>query len=162
MRLSDTIELFIKNMLADEMNEVELQRNDLASYFSCSPSQINYVLTTRFSPQHGYVITSKRGGGGCIRIARLHREAKDYVLYLLNDQIGQALSEQKAKLLVRQLQERGLISQKEAVLIAAAVDAKAISVPLSADIKDQLRAGLLKHMLMAAAAADTKEEDDDL
>ena len=65
MRLSDTIEQFIKNMISEEPQaEVDLKRNELAAYFHCAPSQINYVLSTRFTPDHGYVTSSQRGGGG--------------------------------------------------------------------------------------------------
>ena len=64
MRLSDSIESFIKDMLDDGSAEVELKRNELAEYFRCAPSQINYVLATRFSPDHGYLTESRRGGGG--------------------------------------------------------------------------------------------------
>ena len=71
MRLSDTIEQFIKDMMQREQQaEIDLKRNELAEYFHCAPSQINYVLATRFTPDHGYVITSQRGGGGYIRIVR--------------------------------------------------------------------------------------------
>ena len=70
MRLSDSIEQFIKDLLNEEATEVELKRNELAEYFGCAPSQINYVLATRFSPDHGYLTESRRGGGGYIRIVR--------------------------------------------------------------------------------------------
>ena len=66
MRLSDSIERFIKTLLEQEETEIELKRNELAEYFGCAPSQINYVLATRFTPDHGYVIESQRGGGGYI------------------------------------------------------------------------------------------------
>ena len=68
MRLSDSIESFIKTLITQEEPEVELKRNELAEYLGCAPSQINYVLATRFSPDHGYIIESRRGGGGYIRI----------------------------------------------------------------------------------------------
>ena len=73
MRLSDTIEHFIKELMTQEEPEVELRRNELAEYFSCAPSQINYVLATRFTPDNGYIIESRRGGGGYIRIVRIVR-----------------------------------------------------------------------------------------
>ena len=74
MRLSDAIEQFIKTMLTQEAPEVELKRNELAEYFNCAPSQINYVLATRFTPDHGYIIESRRGGGGYIRIFRMAQD----------------------------------------------------------------------------------------
>lgn len=72
--LSDSIEDFIKALMEDEQDQqqaIELRRNELAEHFQCAPSQINYVLATRFTPDHGYVIESRRGGGGYIRIMRL-------------------------------------------------------------------------------------------
>ncbi len=70
MRVSDLIEEFIKDLF-DENEYIEIQRNDLAQQFNCVPSQINYVISTRFKPSQGYYVESKRGGGGCIKIKRL-------------------------------------------------------------------------------------------
>src|SRR5690554_5485877 len=84
-RLSDIIEEFLKTLLTESEGELELQRNDLASYFECAPSQINYVLATRFTLNHGYYIESRRGGGGYIRITRLDLEKDDYLLQLLTE-----------------------------------------------------------------------------
>ena len=78
MRLSDAIEQFIKTMLTQEAPEVELKRNELAEYFNCAPSQINYVLATRFTPDHGYIIESRRGGGGYIRIFRMAQDTSEH------------------------------------------------------------------------------------
>ena len=69
--LSDCIEDFIKTLMEDETHEIELRRNELAEHFQCAPSQINYVLATRFSVDHGYIIESRRGGGGFVRIVRI-------------------------------------------------------------------------------------------
>lgn len=88
MRLSDSIESFIKQMLTDEEPEIELRRNELAEYFGCAPSQINYVLATRFSPDHGYMTESRRGGGGYIRIVRVVQDSSQQLLYLINQRIG--------------------------------------------------------------------------
>lgn len=71
MRISDTIEEFIKELFNDDDEYIEIQRNDLAEYFNCVPSQINYVIATRFKPSQGYYVESKRGGGGHIRIKKL-------------------------------------------------------------------------------------------
>ena len=90
MRLSDTIESFIKELLSQNETEVELKRNELAEYFGCAPSQINYVLATRFTPDHGYVIESRRGGGGYIRIMRVVKSGSQHLLYLIHERIGDA------------------------------------------------------------------------
>ena len=75
-QLSDSIEQFIKNLM-EEDRQIDLKRNELAQHFGCAPSQINYVLATRFSIDHGYVIESRRGGGGYVRIIRIQRIGPD-------------------------------------------------------------------------------------
>lgn len=94
-RLSDVIEEFIKTLLMESEGQLEVQRNELADYFECAPSQINYVLATRFSLNHGYYIESKRGGGGYIRIVRLDVDKNDYLHYLLREGIGSGISDRK-------------------------------------------------------------------
>ena len=108
MRLSDSIETFIKTLLAEDEPEVELKRNELAEYFGCAPSQINYVLATRFSPDHGYLIESRRGGGGYIRIVRIVQSGAQQLMYLINERIGDAIGEEEASRLVQQLTEQKL------------------------------------------------------
>lgn len=62
MRMSDMIEEFIKELFNEDDEYIEIQRNDLAEHFNCVPSQINYVISTRFKPSQGYYVESKRGG----------------------------------------------------------------------------------------------------
>ena len=124
MRLSDTIEAFIKALMDSEEQEqqtCELKRNELAEYFHCAPSQINYVLSTRFTPDHGYAITSQRGGGGYVRIVRISKAHMDGFTYFLRERIGDSVDEQRAMLICRQLKEQGLVTENEARLMAAAV-----------------------------------------
>ena len=102
MRLSDTIEQFIKTMLVEETQEIELKRNELAEYFNCAPSQINYVLSTRFTPDHGYIIESRRGGGGCIRIFRMKQSTGEQLLYLIHERIGDSIDAVSANHLIQQ------------------------------------------------------------
>ena len=78
--ISDVIEQFILQALADD-DLLQLSRNDLATFFSCAPSQINYVLSTRFTPEKGFMIESKRGGGGCINLIRLNDEKANVLKY---------------------------------------------------------------------------------
>ena len=151
MRLSDSIEQFIKTMLAQEEQEVELKRNELAEYFGCAPSQINYVLATRFTPDHGYIIESRRGGGGYIRIFRMQQDTGKQLVYLLNERIGDSISVLSANHLIQQLREREIVSSAEAALMAAAIAPQALSLPLPEELKDALRAKLLKSMLMETA-----------
>lgn len=151
MRLSDAIEQFIKTMLTQAEQEVELKRNELAEYFNCAPSQINYVLATRFTPDHGYIIESRRGGGGYIRIFRMGQDTGEQLLYLLNERVGDAIPALEASHLVMQLEERGFIGHCEAALMQAAISPQALSLPIPATMKDALRAKLLKAMMMEVA-----------
>ena len=151
MRLSDSIESFIKTLLTQEEPEVELKRNELAEYFGCAPSQINYVLATRFSPDHGYVIESRRGGGGYIRIVRVVQTGAQRLMYLTNERIGEAISEAEAVRLIHQLVEQGLVSAGEGEIMRAAVSAQAMAIPIPDSMKAALRARTLKTMLMTIA-----------
>ena len=151
MRLSDAIEQFIKTMLSQEAPEVELKRNELAEYFNCAPSQINYVLATRFTPDHGYIIESRRGGGGYIRIFRMAQDTSEQLIYLLNERVGDAIDVLSASHLVQQLLERELVTEGEAAMMNAALSPQALSLPLSAEMKDALRARILKNMLLEVA-----------
>ena len=151
MRLSDAIEQFIKTMLSQEAPEVELKRNELAEYFNCAPSQINYVLATRFTPDHGYIIESRRGGGGYIRIFRMAQDTSEQLIYLLNERVGDAIDALSASHLVQQLLERELVTEGEAAMMNAALSPQALSLPLSAEMKDARRARILKNMLLEVA-----------
>ena len=151
MRLSDTIERFIKAMLEEDAQEIELKRNELAEYFGCAPSQINYVLSTRFTPEHGYIIESRRGGGGCIRIFRMQQSTADQLLYMMNERIGDAIDQLSANHLIQQLLERGLVTRSEAALMLSAISSQALSLPVTSNMKDAFRAKILKSMLLEVA-----------
>ena len=151
MRLSDSIELFIKAMLTQDEYDVELKRNELAEYFGCAPSQINYVLSTRFTPDHGYIIESRRGGGGFIRIFRMRQDTSDQLSYMRNQRIGDSIDALTASHLIQQLQEREAVTPCEAALMNAAISDQALSLPLTAEMKDALRAKILKRMLIEVA-----------
>ena len=152
MRLSDAIETFIKEMMReDSEDEIELKRNELADYFHCAPSQINYVLSTRFSQDNGYITSSQRGGGGYIRIVRIRRSGNDHLAYLLSQRIGDRLDEQSSLALCRQLAELGIVSREEAETMYSAISPQALSVPLPQDLKDILRARIFRNMLLSLA-----------
>lgn len=154
MRLSDTIEEFIKMLLSQEETEVELKRNELAEYFNCAPSQINYVLATRFTPDHGYVIESRRGGGGYIRIVRVMEQPGQTLLYTVTERIGDAVTEVQAARLIEQLVERKALTASEGAVMRAALSAQALAVPIPENIKNAQRARMLKCMLTAVARQD--------
>ena len=146
-RLSDVIEQFIKTLLGESEGQLELQRNELADYFECAPSQINYVLANRFSVNQGYYIESRRGGGGYIRIMRMDVDKDDYLLYLLTEGIGSKLSEQSALQIIQRMDEQGYVSSRIAHLMKSAVSDKAIAIPST--LKDGIRASVLKSMITA-------------
>ena len=151
MRISDSIEQFIKEMLGEDSPEVELKRNELAEYFGCAPSQINYVLATRFSPSQGYLTESRRGGGGYIRIVRVVETGPQKMAYLVRDRIGDQLSEEEAQRIIAHLKDSGMANPEEAGMMFAALSARALAVPLSPEMKAALRARILKTMILALA-----------
>ena len=152
MRLSDSIESFIKTLLNEESTQVELKRNELAEYFKCAPSQINYVLATRFSPDHGYLTESRRGGGGYIRIVRVVESGSQRLMYLINERIGDSLEEEECLRLISQLKEQQIVTADEATLMASAVSTRAFGIPVPDAMKGVLRAKMMKSMLTTIAA----------
>jgi transcriptional regulator CtsR len=156
MRISDSIEHFIKDMLGEDSPEVELKRNELAEYFGCAPSQINYVLATRFSPDHGYLTESRRGGGGYIRIVRVVQAGSQRLMYLVNDRIGDSLEEEECIRLISQLKEQRIVTADEAALMASSISSRALAVPVPDALKNAMRAKMMKSMLMTIAARNRK------
>lgn len=149
-RLSDSIEEFIKGLISDtEEGEVLIQRNELANRFNCVPSQINYVISTRFSRDKGYFVESRRGGGGCIKICRISfiGESDEYVMGILTS-LGEAVSQHGAGLVLQSLFEKNIISEREAKLALSAVNDRTLALINPGD-RDRMRAELLKGMLMS-------------
>lgn len=146
-RLSDIIEEFIKEMF-QENNESELQikRNELANYFSCAPSQINYVLTTRFTEDKGYYIESKRGGGGCIIIRRIEFTNNKNLKQLIVDRIGNSITYDNAINIIDGLVEMAIITEREAIIMKIAINDRVFgNIDTS---KNMLRANILKNIIM--------------
>ena len=150
--LSDRIEEFIKEMMSEYEGMIELQRNELAEYFRCAPSQINYVLATRFSPEQGYMITSRRGGGGHIKVSRIMADENEYLMALISKLSGGEISQKEADQIIDGLMQLKIIQKSQEVVMKAAVADKAVKVP--ATIKNRLRANILKEMLLATLASD--------
>ena len=144
-QLSDSIEQFIKDLM-EEDRQIDLKRNELAQHFGCAPSQINYVLATRFSIDHGYVIESRRGGGGYIRITRITVDPKESIMHIVNS-IGKTLDSATARAMLTNMLQSGILDKKEARLIhAATANRTYASVPQ--EMRDTLRATVFKEMLM--------------
>ena len=142
--LSDSIEQFIKDLL-DADNRIEVKRNELAQYFSCAPSQINYVLATRFSMDRGYLVESRRGGSGYVRIIRITNGETDLLDSLLT-RIGSSIDEESAFAIAERLAELGILTYREACIVKAGLTMNALALPVSA--KDVLRAGVLKSQIV--------------
>ncbi len=147
-RLSDLIEAFIKQMINDMDGTVEIQRNELANMFNCVPSQINYVLETRFTSERGYYVESRRGGGGHIRIRRINFTPEDSYLMHSIASIGDRISQQTAEIFITNFIDYNAISEREGLLLKAAVNDKTLSA-VAPDVRDRVRASLLKNMLMS-------------
>ena len=150
MKLSNIIEDFINDMLRQaEAGEIELRRKELADRFSCVPSQINYVISTRFSPERGYLVESRRGGGGYIRISRVAYDSSGAKLMHVINSIGGAISAGSAEAIVKNCYDYDLITEREAKIIISALTEKAL--PLKQPAQDQIRARILKNMLVSVA-----------
>ena len=148
MKLTSLIEDFIKEMMAEEDGTIELKRNELASRFGCVPSQINYVISTRFSPERGYIVESRRGGGGYIKIQRVMPKPGNQMMHVVNA-IGDYVSYSDAAAIVRNCYDYDLITEKEARIILAAITEK--PMPIEQPQQDALRARMLKNILVAIA-----------
>lgn len=144
MRMSDIIEEFIKDLFDDE-EEIEIQRNDLAEHFNCVPSQINYVIATRFKPQQGYYVESRRGGGGHITIRKVNNTKSDYLMHIIKN-IGNSISNSEAEFLISDFLTYDLVNTKEAKLLRVATSDNVLDIPK--EYKDRLRANILKNMLL--------------
>ena len=144
MKLSNLIESFINEML-EESGVIELQRNELANHFNCVPSQINYVISTRFSPERGYIVESRRGGGGYIKITRAVPDKDNHIINLIN-LIGDSISFQNAHSILRSLYEYELLTEREAKLLLSAISDN--SIPVSQPHRDIIRSKMFKNILI--------------
>ena len=146
MKLSDAIADMILNMFDDNTSTIQIQRNDLAQQLGCVPSQINYVITSRFTPEQGYRIESRRGGGGYIMITRA--ATKENALMSLVNSIGNSIDEKSAKANIYNLHYQGLLSDKAGRIMMSVVTDNNFK-GVETEIKNQIRASLLKQMLLA-------------
>lgn len=144
-RISDIIAKLINDMIEEEKDkEIIIQRNELADKFNCAPSQINYVLTTRFTTEKGYVIESRRGGGGYIIIKRIEYN-KESKLEKINRSIGNSLTYSSAVLLLEHLYDINLISRREVEIIKISINDRTLSY---SENKNKVRADILKSIIM--------------
>lgn len=148
-RISDLIEKFINELIEQGEGAIEIQRNEMASHFDCAPSQINYVLMTRFTTERGYIIESRRGGGGSIKISRVTIEKEAYLLNMLANKIGSSINKESAFELAEALYKQQLIDRQQMKLMKAALDDTTLSL-LQRPFRDRVRAELLKALILAA------------
>lgn len=145
MRMSDIIEDFIKELLEEQDEAIEIQRNELAEHFNCVPSQINYVISTRFKPSQGYYVESKRGGGGHITIKKVNNSKEDYIMHIINN-VGKELTANEVDILISDFMSYDIINKKEARLLKVATSDNVLQ--LQKDLKDKVRARIFKNMLL--------------
>ncbi|WP_027633510.1 CtsR family transcriptional regulator [Clostridium hydrogeniformans] len=142
-RLSDVIEDFIKSLLEENNREIQIQRNELANKFSCAPSQINYVLTTRFTTDKGYVIESRRGGGGYIVIRQIKYNNNNLMMLILN-KIGESITYSNSVALIEGIIELGLITEREGEIIKISINERILDF---CHDKNRQRALILKSII---------------
>ncbi len=145
MNVSDVIERFLLDTLGDELS-VNFNRNELATYFAVAPSQINYVLSTRFTPERGYVIESRRGGGGSVTLIRMSESADDVLMGYIDKTLSDGIEYGKACQVLERLTVDGVFTANEAQLIKATISDKALLAPTVA--KNKLRGAILKNVLL--------------
>jgi len=147
MATSDLIADFILSAIENSTSGfAELQRSNLAERFSCVPSQINYVISTRFSPERGYIVESRRGGGGYIRITRVRQSPRELIMHTVNA-VGDRLDPGTAAAFVSNICAAGIIDNTTARLILTAVGNNALR-PIAPGDRDTVRASIFKYMLV--------------
>ena len=134
------------DMLNECDGNAEIQRNELAGLLGCVPSQINYVISSRFTPEQGYIVESRRGGGGYIRITRVTADRRVAIMHIVNS-IGNRISSASAETILSNMSGSDMISEYERLLISSALSDKAYS-SIPQENRDILRAAIMKNMLI--------------
>ena len=147
MRMSDLVAQYILDMLEEQNGSAEIKRNELAGDLGCVPSQINYVITSRFTPEQGYIVESRRGGGGYIRISRVKMDRGTAVMHIVNS-VGNNLDKAAAEAMLNNMLSTQMLELNIAKVIAAALSDSSLK-SVEQDKRDALRADLFKNMLLA-------------
>lgn len=154
--ISDLIENYLKQIINNSHNElVEIKRSELAERFECVPSQINYVISTRFTVEKGYLVESKRGGGGYIRIIKVRTSDQLELIDHLSQLIGRQIAQSAAEDIIARLYEEDVITKREGNLMLSVIDRSIININLP--YRDELRARILKAMLATLKYEETDE-----
>ena len=126
MRMSDLVAQYILDMWEQQDGSAEIQRNELAGSLGCVPSQINYVITSRFTPEQGYIVESRRGGGGYIRISRVKMDRGTAIMHIINS-VGSSFDKASAEAMINNMLQRQMIDLQSAKLIAAALSDRTLA-----------------------------------
>lgn len=144
--ISDVIEQYLKQIFKQAAQDaIEIKRSEIADQFQCVPSQINYVINTRFTIEKGYIVESKRGGGGYIRIIRVKHQDKSELIDEIIEMINPAVTQQAAVDVLERLLEEELITGREAKIMLSALGRNTLAIQLP--LRDELRARILTTML---------------
>ena len=154
MKMSDIVAQYIMRMLDETDGNAEIQRNELANTLGCVPSQINYVITSRFTPEQGYIVESRRGGGGYIRITRVTTDRRVAIMHIVNS-IGDRISSSSAYTILSNMSDRGMITEYVRILISSALSDKAYS-SITQEKRDILRAAIMKNMLITLVVLENR------
>lgn len=141
--ISDTIEKFILQAISGD--SLNISRNELADFFNVSPSQINYVLSTRFTYARGFITESRRGGGGYVKIVKIEPTKDDYLHNILCNELKQSIDYPKSLQILDNLESRSLIDEKEYSIIKSAISPKSLKMPIA--YEDEMRAKILRNIL---------------
>lgn len=150
MRMSDLVAKYIMEMLDEQNGSTEIQRNELAGSLGCVPSQINYVITSRFTPEQGYIVESRRGGGGYIRISRVKMDRGTALMHIINS-VGKTLDKATAEAMLNNMLQQKMIDMQSAKIIAAALSDRTLT-QVEQDKRDLIRADLFKNMLLTLSS----------
>jgi transcriptional regulator CtsR len=147
MLITDKIAKMIEEMLEQQNGTAEIRRNDFANRVGCVPSQINYVISSRFSNDHGYIVESRRGGGGYIKITRVRMEKSEYIMHMFAT-VGNALDTSTLRAYLISLTENGIIGEKEAKIYAALLSDTALGAETDRILRCVIRADMFKTLLL--------------
>ncbi len=146
MRMSDLVAQYILEMMETQNGIAEIQRNELAGSLGCVPSQINYVITSRFTPEQGYIVESRRGGGGYIRISRVKMDRGTALMHIINS-VGNTLDKATAEAMLNNMLSRQMLELQSAKIIASALSDRTLT-HIEQEKRDLIRADLFKNMLL--------------
>ena len=146
MNLSDVITQAILETLERSDGSIQIQRNEFANRIGCVPSQINYVITSRFTPEHGYIVESKRGGGGYIKIVKISSDPYNTIMHVVNS-IGDAIDENSCRIILQNLCCDKLLTEKEGKIILSTLTNHVLR-QLPGDYRDRIRANIIKSALL--------------